>query len=88
VYKIKFDDRVIRKDSKRIPGKFWIKILYKIKTSLTDNPLFHSKPLKGNLKGLYCLRAGDYRIIFNLNRKKKSVLVLKVGHRSEIYKDL
>ena len=34
----------------------------------------------------YRLRAGDYRIIIDINRNR--LLVLKIGHRKNIYKDL
>ena len=31
------------------------------------------------------LRVGDYRIIVDVNREKKAILVLKIGHRKNIY---
>ena len=34
----------------------------------------------------YKLRVGNYRIILDLNRNKLIVLVLKIGHRKNIYK--
>ncbi len=43
-------------------------------------------PLKSNLSGLYKLRVGDYRIIYEINLTGKVVTVHKVGHRKEIYK--
>jgi mRNA interferase RelE/StbE len=43
-------------------------------------------PLKGNLSGLYKLRVGDYRIIYEVNLNDKVVTVHKIGHRKEIYK--
>ncbi|MGB9719548.1 MAG: type II toxin-antitoxin system RelE family toxin [Candidatus Anstonellales archaeon] len=32
------------------------------------------------------LRVGDYRVLFDIDEKKKEVRVLKVGHRKNIYK--
>ncbi len=43
-------------------------------------------PLKSSLSGLYKLRVGDYRIIYEINLNDKVVTVHKVGHRKEIYK--
>ncbi len=36
----------------------------------------------------YKLRIGDYRVILDLDRDKLLILVIKVGHRKNIYKDL
>lgn len=44
-----------------------------------------AKPLSGNLAGWYRLRTGDYRLRFRV--KGKTVLVDKIGHRSEFYEN-
>ncbi len=44
------------------------------------------KSLKGEFTGLYKLREGDYRIIYEIIRKEKVVAIHSVGHRKEIYK--
>lgn len=33
----------------------------------------------------YRLRAGDYRIIIDLDNKRNQVFILKIGHRRDIY---
>lgn len=43
------------------------------------------KALKGELAGLYRLREGDYRIIYEIIRKEKAVIIHSIGHRREIY---
>lgn len=43
-------------------------------------------PLSGKLKGLYRFRIGDYRIVYSLDRANKQIIVLSVGHRSDIYR--
>ncbi len=35
----------------------------------------------------YKLRVGDYRLIIDIDKGKLIILVLKVGHRKNIYKD-
>lgn len=32
------------------------------------------------------LRVGDYRVILDVNEQKREILVLKVGHRKNVYK--
>jgi len=41
--------------------------------------------LKGDLSGLYKLREGDYRIIYEIIRKENVILVHSIGHRREVY---
>jgi mRNA interferase RelE/StbE len=41
--------------------------------------------LSANLAGWCKLRVGDYRIIYEFSDGERSITVLKIGHRSEIY---
>ncbi|MFH1637291.1 MAG: type II toxin-antitoxin system RelE/ParE family toxin [Candidatus Woesearchaeota archaeon] len=47
-------------------------------------PEAHLKKLVGDIG--FRLRAGDYRVIVDLNQGKLLILVIKVGHRKGIYK--
>ena len=42
--------------------------------------------LKGDFSGLYKLKVGDWRIIYDIDQKKKVITVHKIGHRKEIYR--
>jgi mRNA interferase RelE/StbE len=37
--------------------------------------------------GLFKLRVGDYRIIYQLKEHEVIVVIVKVGHRREVYED-
>ena len=41
-------------------------------------------PLVGNLAGLWKLRIGDYRAIYQIKNEELIVLVLRLGHRKNI----
>ena len=43
-------------------------------------------PLKWKYEGLFKLRIGDWRVIYDIDHDQKMITVHKVGHRSEIYK--
>jgi mRNA interferase RelE/StbE len=43
-------------------------------------------PLNGDLRGLFKLREGSYRIIFEILHEEKVILVHAVGHRRDVYK--
>jgi mRNA interferase RelE/StbE len=42
--------------------------------------------LKGDLTGLYKLRIGDYRVIYEVIRTEKTIVVHAIGHRRAIYR--
>jgi mRNA interferase RelE/StbE len=42
--------------------------------------------LKGSLSGLYELRDGDYRIIYEILRHEKTIIIHGIGHRRDIYR--
>lgn len=52
-----------------------------------DNPRSVGKPLLGStLSDLWRYRVGDYRILCNIEDKKIYIVVVEIGHRSDIYK--
>ncbi|MFH1181724.1 MAG: type II toxin-antitoxin system RelE/ParE family toxin [Candidatus Woesearchaeota archaeon] len=50
---------------------------------ITIRPEAHVKRLVG--EPLYSLRVGDYRIILEIDKGKLLILVIRVGHRKNIY---
>ena len=62
------------------------RVLVKLKWLLQNMDNLSPTPLKGNLSGLYKLKTGDWRVIYEVNHEKKVVTVHKVGHRSDVYK--
>lgn len=47
-----------------------------------------AKQLTGHLEGLYRLRIGNYRAVYEINEKGHIVIVLVVGPRGDIYNKL
>ncbi len=43
------------------------------------------KQLKGKYSGLFRLRVGNYRIIYKMDNKKLLIVIVRIGHRKEIY---
>ena len=58
-----------------------------IEEKLMVDPLKFGKPLRRNLSGLFKLRVGQYRIIYQIRKSEVVVVVVKVGHRREVYED-
>ena len=38
--------------------------------------------------GLWRIRQGDYRIVYSIDDGQKTVIILRIGHRREIYRSL
>ena len=76
--------RSIRKDLRRIARKEVPKILKAIQ-SLADNPRPASSKKLTN-EELYRIRIGNYRLLYEINDERLIVLVVKVGHRRDVYK--
>lgn len=52
---------------------------------LADNPRPHGyKKLKG--EDAYRIRVGDYRIIYEIDDEKITVIVVSAGHRKSVYR--
>jgi mRNA interferase RelE/StbE len=43
------------------------------------------KPLTGKFTGLWSLRIGDYRAIYQIENNRLIINVLKIGHRKNVY---
>ncbi len=53
---------------------------------LQDNPVQYSEKLTDPRIGTYRFRIGDYRVIFDI--EGKDIVVLRIGHRKDIYRRL
>ncbi len=51
-----------------------------------DDPRQWGKPLRGEKRGLWRYRVGDYRLICDIQDEKITMLVLEVGNRKDVYR--
>jgi mRNA interferase RelE/StbE len=56
------------------------------RVSKAENPRLTGAPLKGPLEQYWKYRVGNYRLICDIRDEKITVLVLRVGHRREVYR--
>ena len=55
--------------------------------ALADAPVpADSIAMKGKGTGLYRLRVGVYRVVYRVQAERVRVLVIRIGHRSEVYR--
>ena len=72
----------VERDLRRIDRKEANRILRKVEKVLGEDP-DKGLPLKGDYRGLYKLRVGDYRVVYS--KLKAGVLVLRIRHRKKVY---
>ena len=75
-----------RRDLKRIRGPERRRIAAAI-DGLADDPRPHGAAKLVGEDQLYRVRVGDYRIIYTVEDDRLIVLVVRVGHRKEIYRE-
>jgi len=85
-YSIEFRPSVL-KSLKRLPKQDLVKIKNKIDSLSKNLPDPTTTKLKGN-NPFHRIRAGNYRIIYEINNNQLIVLVVKIGHKKDIYKRL
>ncbi len=64
------------------------RIVQKLRFYISEkNCLEYAKKLKNPRLGTYRFRIGDYRIIFDVNKRGKIsiLLILKIKHRKDVY---
>jgi mRNA interferase RelE/StbE len=83
-YSIRFAESAARSLA-RVPAVVRLRITTKI-DALADNP--HPAGTR-NMKGdehAYRLRVGDYRVVYDIIEDAVVVLILRVGHRKDVYR--
>jgi mRNA interferase RelE/StbE len=85
VWRIDFDPRA-KADFARLDKPIQQRIT-KFLLRLQTDPRQHGAALRGETLGNYWkYRIGDYRLIADIRDKELMVLVIKLGHRSDIYR--
>jgi mRNA interferase RelE/StbE len=75
-----------QKDFKRLDKAIKNRIdKFLIELETLDNPRSRGKALVSNLSNLWRYRIGDYRLICEIQDNNLIILVLTIGHRSNVY---
>lgn len=82
-FSIRIEESAAR-ELRRVAGPERARIVAAI-DRLAETPHLGSA-LKGDLRGLRRLRVGDWRVVYEVQDDALIVLVIRVGHRREIYR--
>jgi mRNA-degrading endonuclease RelE of RelBE toxin-antitoxin system len=53
---------------------------------LLDNPRRVGAPLRAELEGVWSARRGTYRVLYRIEETNRQVIILRVGHRRDVYR--
>lgn len=83
-FSIEFTPSAVR-EFKRLPKEVQQRISPSIER-LARDPFPHGVKKLIAEQNVYRIRVGDYRVLYQVEADKLIVLVLKIGHRREIYR--
>lgn len=85
---IKLDKRIQKqlKQLDKVQAQRILRFLFEC-VAVLENPRELGEALQGeHFMGLWKYRVGDYRLITQINDAEIQILVLKIGHRREVYR--
>lgn len=53
---------------------------------LLEQPTVVGKPLQRELAGYWSARRGSYRVVYRLDHDRHRVVVVRIDHRSDVYR--
>jgi mRNA interferase RelE/StbE len=86
LYRLEYKSSV-KKELRKLPKTDRIPVIEKIQ-GLKDEPRPDgSAKLKGS-RDLFRVRYGDYRIIYQFKKNVVIIIIIRIGHRREVYRNL
>lgn len=77
--------KLAAKQLKKIPKEDQQRISKKIQDLAADPRPSGAKALQGRLASYHRVRCGKYRVIYSVEDRKLILLIMKIGHRKDIY---
>lgn len=85
-YRLEYLESVVQEDIPKLSKDVRLRIRRAVEEKLTTHPIEFGKPLRYSLKGARRLRVEDWRVIYTID-PPDVVLIVKIGHRREVYED-
>jgi mRNA interferase RelE/StbE len=85
VYQVRILEEAAR-DLAKVDTAVARRIVSRIRWLAENLDSIEPEALAGNLAGFYKLRAGDYRVVYEIVHAEQMIVIHLVGHRREIYR--
>lgn len=86
-FRVLYSDRVVEEDIPRLAKSAHGMIRRAIEQRLAANPILYGKPLQYSYKGHRRLRVSDYRVIYRVDMDARTVFIVAIGHRKDVYEE-
>lgn len=70
----------------RLPERVAAAIVEFMLGPLTENPRRVGHPLQREFAGLWSARRGAYRVVYPIDEGRRTVSVLRIDHRADVYR--
>lgn len=75
-----------KRDLDRIHPRVTPAIIEFLYGPLAEAPRRVGKPMREDLEGLYGARRGEFRLPYRIDEESANVTVVRIGHRSQVYR--
>lgn len=83
-YAVRWDSRT-SKTLDRLPGDLYARIMRKL-DALQEEPRPVGVEKLAGAENLYRVRVGDWRIVYAIRDRELVVIVIRIGHRREVFR--
>ena len=70
----------------RLPARIAAAVVEFLLGPLCENPRRVGHQLQRELAGLWSARRGAYRVVYEIDDDERAVMVLRIEHRSDVYR--
>lgn len=84
-YEVELRQEVVAEDLAELPANIRARIIRAVESRLATEPRRYGVRLSQSLGGLWKIRVGDYRIVYEIEEKK--VTVWAIRHRKDVYSE-
>jgi mRNA interferase RelE/StbE len=85
-YELLVTPSAARAISEHLPEPVAAAVIEFLTSSLMREPRRVGKQLRRELAGIWSARRGTYRVLYRINEERREVIVLRIEHRSDVYR--
>jgi mRNA interferase RelE/StbE len=72
--------------AEQLPESVSAAVIDFITGALIENPQRVGRALRNELEGIHSARRGTYRVLYRIDENAREVIVLRIDHRSDVYR--
>ncbi|MEO6697617.1 MAG: type II toxin-antitoxin system RelE/ParE family toxin [Gammaproteobacteria bacterium] len=78
-------ERAAERDLKKLPADIFARIIPRIKALVKNSRPEGCRKIAGS-KDDWRIRVGEYRVVYEIREKTRTVAIMRVRHRREVYR--